>query len=285
MRPYTTTHVFLPISNETERNMQARDLNMGNKAANDVLASVTSLVNQRRDKLTQKRKTRRTVSDMVALFESNWSKGQRDAGASLPARIVGKDRALIKSQLLKRVQDGSFDTDAFGYWVAHHWQAIGAQYFSKVKSYPELPNVPWFIKCMETYLTAFAQREFLDEAGTRSHTDIMRSAKRANTEVQKTDALLQSIASELSEERQARRDFAKENAELRKQLRELNKDGGISLARKTKPRSNSGDDDDLDNLRKQFKVIDTSKLPDYDDYDEDGNYVGKPKLRIKRKRK
>lgn len=152
---------------------------MGNRSASEILAAVNSKVAERRDRQTTKRKARGTLADRTALFEAAWLRGQREKDSKRPpARIVGKDRALIKSQIIKPAEGTDLDTEQFAAWVGQHWQAIGAQYFTKSKHYPEVPVIPWLIKCFEIYVTAYQQREFLDETGTKSTTDYMaRAAK------------------------------------------------------------------------------------------------------------
>lgn len=235
---------------------------MGKRSAADVLQGITASVSAGRDKVAAKRKSRRSLADMVALFESNWAKGQRDAGSSMPNRIVGRDRALIKSQLLKRVQGGNFDTDAFAYWVARHWSAIGAQYFNKVKVYPEHPVMPWFITCMETYILAYEQREYLDEEGSRSHTNLMRKAKAAGTTAEATARIAKERAAKVAELEAELRAMDEELTELRK---EKYKDGPIY--------HDAIDEDFAEKLARDRKI----SLPDYDD--------PQPKKRLKRKRK
>jgi len=176
---------------------------------------------------------------------------------------VGKDRALLKTQLLKRVQDGNFNTDEFAYWVSRNWQAIGAQFFEKAKSYPERPVVPWFIVCMETYITAYEQREFLDEEGSRSHTDLMRKAKGAGIVAENTAKIAEERAAKVAELEAELYAMDEELTQLRK---EKYKDAPIY--------HDAIDEDFAEKLARDRKI----SLPDYDDPQP-------KKRRIKRKRK
>ncbi len=217
------------------------------RTPDEILASVSASVKEKSDKVRAKRKKRRNLSDLAAMFEEQWAKGQRDSGSSVPAnRIVHADRGLLKTQLLKRSQGTALDTDAFAYWVAKNWQAIGAQHFPKAKSYPERPAIRWMVKCLETYMVAWEQREHLDEDGTVSKTEMMHKAKRVD---QVTDAA-KVVAS----------DDAARIAELESLLAE--RDEMISEFEKDKTVGNDMlSDDELAMLRKGRKLT----LPDYDD--------------------
>lgn len=224
-----------------------RDIFMGNRTAAQIMQDVATSVSHRKEKVTAKRKARRNLADMTALFESEWARGQREKDKSAPAnRIVGRDRALLKTQILQRSHGTDLDTDAFAYWVAHNWQAIGATYFEKAKRYPERPAIPWLIKCFETYIIAWQQRDTLNTEGTRSQTDLMR---RAAQTTQMQDA-----------GRAVAEDLERENALLRAQLKERD-----AIIRK---RGNDNDDDN-DMLDAETKrIVSRGKklvLPDYDD--------------------
>jgi hypothetical protein len=186
--PYSLYYKNEPSpSNKLEGDMlnTIRDIFMGKRSAAEILASVQTTVTAGRTKITDKRKKRRTLQDACALFEAEWASGQRDRDSTAPAnRIVGKDRALLKNQIIKRSEGTDLDTDAFAYWVAKNWQAIGATYFEKAKRYPERPVVPWLIACFETYIIAYQQREHLDTEGTRSQTELLKRSA-ATSAVQK----------------------------------------------------------------------------------------------------
>lgn len=142
---------------------------MGNRTASQIAADALASVDSTRRKVREKQAKRGTLADRMRAFEREWGAGQIEAsGGRIPTRIDQRGKKLIKDQLLKRAAP-EFDTTHFAYWVSKNWQAIGAQYFAKAKSYPEKPVVPWLIKCLETYIEAYEQREYLDEAGTRSN--------------------------------------------------------------------------------------------------------------------
>lgn len=241
-----------------------RDIFMGKRDVSEIMQSITAGVQERRDRVTQKRKVRRTLADRAALFETEWLRGQREKNSKRPpARIVGRDRALIKSQILKNAEGTELDTDAFAYWVAHHWQAIGAQYFPNSKRYPEFPVIPWLIKCFEVYITAFEQREFLDEDGTKSDTDYMRRAAQAD---KIREAGINALAA-----------ADRENANLRAQLRERDRllEEAVKSGGKL-PRNDLLTDE-------QHAMIERGKKMQFPSYDEDMQRQDKRKRKLKRK--
>lgn len=190
-----STYTFTPTKTQPSDNKlsetmgsyfltRVRDYIMGNRTAAQIMADVHTSVAAGREKVQAKRKTRRTLADSCALFETEWANGQRDRDSAMPvSRIVGKDRALLKQHILKRAEGTELDTDAFAYWVANNWQAIGASYFAKAKSYPERPVMPWLVKCFDTYVIAYQQKDTLDTEGTRSQTELLKRAAQT-TQVQ-----------------------------------------------------------------------------------------------------
>lgn len=167
------------LSDKSESIMRAviKGIIMGTNSASDLKASILSTVQAGRDKQSNKRRTRRTLADECTLFEQAWQRGQRARNSDMPAtRIAGADRALLKTQIVKPAQGTKLDVEEFGQWVAEYWDAIGAQYFAKAKSYPEAPALRWLVKCLETYITAFQQRAYLDETGSLNKTELMRQA-------------------------------------------------------------------------------------------------------------
>lgn len=141
---------------------------MGNRTASEIAAAALASVDTTRQKLRKRQASRGTLQDRMRAFEREWGSGQIEAsGGRIPSRIDQRGKKLIKEQLLQRAADG-FDTTHFAYWISKNWQAIGAQYFAKAKSYPEKPVVPWLIKCLETYIEAYEQKDYLNEEGTRS---------------------------------------------------------------------------------------------------------------------
>lgn len=131
-----------------------------------VLKAITAQIDEKRSALQSKREKRATVADLCALFEDGWRNGQRERdGSYLPARLVPRDRALLKSQIIVPGRDVGLDVKEFAHWVTAHWDAIGAQYFKKAKSYPKYPAFRWLISCLETYNAAYQNRDYLDTTG------------------------------------------------------------------------------------------------------------------------
>lgn len=175
--PSIITPTNLPDKSGSIMRAVIKGIIMGTNSASDLKSSILATVQAGRDKQSTKRRNRRTLADECTLFEQAWQRGQRARNSDMPAtRIAGADRALLKTQIVKPAQGTKLDVEEFGAWVAEHWDAIGAQYFAKAKSYPEAPALRWLIKCLETYITAFQQREYLDETGSLNKTDLMQKA-------------------------------------------------------------------------------------------------------------
>lgn len=145
---------------------KVRDFFMGKINKDDILAHVMGTVNAGRAKVAEKRKTRRSLADLCNLFEEGWRTGQKERDASImPARLVSRDRALLKSQIIGPARDAGIDVQDFANWCALNWDGIGATFFKKAKSYPAQPAFAWFVRCLETYSSAYAQRDGLDLSG------------------------------------------------------------------------------------------------------------------------
>lgn len=178
--PSTITHTKLP--DKSGNNMQSliQGLIMGKITSEDVKRSILATVASKRDKLDSKRRGRRTLADQVALFEQAWQDGQRKRDSSiLPSRILGKHRAILKSQILKPSAD-TLDTEHFARWTAENWDVVRDAYFSKSSKYPENPAFPWLVACLETYVTAYSNRDHLgDPTFSLSRRDLLRQADTA----------------------------------------------------------------------------------------------------------
>ena len=236
------------------------DIIMGKRTAAQIMQDVARTVDVGREKITAKRKARRTLADRCALFEQEWARGQRDRDSSTPTtRIVGKDRALLKTQILRNAENTELDTDAFAYWVTNNWQAVGATYFAKAKSYPERPTMPWLVKTFETYLIAWQQREHLDTEGTRSQTELMKRSAGAAIDKERAKAIVD--------------DSQREIAMLKAQLAE--RDGMIDKLQAGEEIENDMLDEDT-RAKLKYKPI---ALPDYDD-----DIPAPKKRKLKRKR-
>lgn len=233
------SNIICLVGNHSERNVM--------RSPQEILAAALDGSLQKREKVRVKRRVRRNVTDLVAMFELEWARGQRERDATVPPnRIVGRYRSILKKNIIYPAMDTELDTDAFAYWVAHNWQAIGATYFSNSKSYPERPVIPWLVKCFETYIIAFQQKEHLDTEGTRSQTDLMKRAA-ATTQMQEAG-------------RAVAEDLARENALLKAQLRE--RDAIIRKQGSAFEMENDMLDDKAKRILQRGKKM---VLPDYDD--------------------
>lgn len=224
-----------------------------------LLHSITARVENDRGRTREKRAKRRTIGDQTNLFVQEWERGQRDNPKySAPARLVSRDRKLLKDQIIHPFQNGNSKPEDFAYWVAKNWDAIGAQYFSKSKKYPEYPAFRWLVACLETYLVAYEQRDYLDETATMDRTAAARQSSAAKQAIE--DA------------KQYRASTDEEVEDLRRQLREQDKEMSKLRAEK----GMEPDDDPVYN-----RVIKTaSKRPTIGSFDEP-----EPRKRPKRRKR
>lgn len=131
-----------------------------------ILSDVTAQVADKYNRLQQKRAKRQSIADLCNMFEAAWRKGQHERDRSvLAARLVARDRKLLKDQIIYPSRELDMNIVDFAEWVAVHWDAIGAAYFKKAKSYPAAPAFPWLVRCLETYVTAYRNRDSLDPTG------------------------------------------------------------------------------------------------------------------------
>ena len=149
---------------KSSESTHARNWLMRTKDA--VLKAITAQVDAQRSALQSKREKRATIADLCALFEDGWRNGQRERDSTyLPARLIPRDRSLLKTQIVVPGREVGLDVKEFAHWVSANWDAIGAQYFKKTKAYPQAPAFRWFIACLETYTLAFQNRDYLDTTG------------------------------------------------------------------------------------------------------------------------
>lgn len=229
---------------------------MVKRSADDILSEIHSRVDAGRAKLDSKRRSRMTLADRVALAEKAWQRGQRTrSDFAPPSRILGKWRAVLKRDVLKPMENSTMDFEEFFEWVAENWDAIGAQYFAKSKKYPDNPAFPWLVTCLEAYTNAFQQREYLDLTGTRSKVDLMRQAAGFEQATHQVEAVAGAAQSKIAA-------LEAELKEANKRLREAKRTG------KVKPTTH---EKELMEATKGIKYTPVSELPDYDDFDEDGN--------------
>lgn len=134
--------------------------------ASELKELILASAKAKQDSLTAKRKGRMNFSDMCNLFEEGWRSGQRERDQTvMPGRLVARDRALLKTQIIGPARDAGIDPKDFAYWIAVNWDGIGATFFKKAKSYPAQPAFAWLVRCLETYSGAYAQRDGLDLSG------------------------------------------------------------------------------------------------------------------------
>jgi hypothetical protein len=197
---------------------------MGNRSKADILSSVSRNVADASNKVREKRRKRRTLPDMCNLFETNWAAGQRETTPGMPvAKILSRDRALLKTRIIKPFDQSGTDIEGFARWVSQHWQAIGAQFFPKSKGYPERPAFRWLIVCLDTYIDAWAQKDYLDPEGKISTSHLHKKA--ANADAMVADAMLYGKAT-----KEELTDMAAQLAEARKEIAELRKGGIVKEA-------------------------------------------------------
>jgi hypothetical protein len=218
--PYTVpTYKSDRYSNKLEYNA---DLTFKEKLmakADDLLASVTSAVGAKRDALKTKRKTRRNLGDVATLFEQAWTQGQKDSNPSMPvSKLMDRDRALLKSRIVIPFETTDVDPEAFALWCATHWQAIGAAHFTKSKKYPERAAFRWLVTCLDTYVTAYSQKDLLDETGSMNATTNARIAKRTTEVVEQTARITEAYSAEAEDLRLQLAASRKEATELRDRM-------------------------------------------------------------------
>lgn len=228
------------------------------RTAEQILADVTASVGAARDKVRDKRRKRRTLADLCSLFENAWNRGQREKSKEVPpTRLVQRDRALLKSQIITPFRDTTIDIEDFAYWVALNWHAIGAQYFTKSKRYPELPAFRWLVKCLETYTLAYQNREYLDENASLSRTQMRKKVAAVEKIQESADRSIASMQSEVEDLRRQLAERDKDNARLREQLGEAEDDDPILAhavrAAKRKVKIGSYDDEPSKPRRRRLR--------------------------------
>jgi len=208
MLPYRVTHNTYVISSDKSSDISCGDGELDNE---ELKARLMQQVQGKRDAVEKKRRTRGNLSDMCSLFEAAWRKGQHERDSKvLASRLVTRDRALLKSQIVGPARDLGIDMEEFAYWTAVNWDAIGGQYFRKAKSYPAAPSFPWLVRCLETYTRAFAARDDLDPTAQR------KDAQRVTAQAV---AVIQNVAaSELDDLKAQLREARSDNTKLREQF-------------------------------------------------------------------
>jgi hypothetical protein len=163
--PYTFHIENYNISPDKSGSMYERTREYFMKKASEVMQALHN-VQAKRDALADKRMKRGTLADLCNLFEDGWRSGQKERNPALmPARLVVRDRALLKSQIVGPAREAGIDVRDFAYWTALNWDGLGATFFKKAKSYPLQPAFAWLVRCLESYTGAYHQRDGLDLSG------------------------------------------------------------------------------------------------------------------------
>lgn len=184
------------------------------KKASEVMQALQS-VQAKRQALADKRMKRGTLADLCNMFEDGWREGQKERNPALmPARLVNRDRALLKSQIVGPAREAGIDVRAFGHWVASNWDGIGGTFFKKAKSYPANPAFPWLVRCLETYTAAFADRDGLDLSGIENPAHRV-TAARVTAISRKAEQAIAAASESLSDLQAQLREAREENARLR----------------------------------------------------------------------
>lgn len=188
--------------------------------ADEIKGAILASVASRSNRLHQKRAKRQSIADLCTLFEDAWRKGQHERDRSiLAARLVARDRKLLKDQIIYPARELDMDVADFAKWVAVHWDAIGAAYFKKAKAYPSAPAFRWLVRCLETYTTAYKNRDSLDPSGK------LPDAQRVSTEAlaalsDRTEKAIKAATADLDDLRMQLDEARRENEKL-KQARGL----------------------------------------------------------------
>jgi hypothetical protein len=212
--PYTFHVENYNISPDKSGSMYERTREYFMKKASEVMQALQN-VQAKRDALSDKRAKRGTLADLCNLFEEGWRSGQKERNPSLmPARLVARDRALLKSQIVGPAREAGIDVRAFGFWVAENWDGLGATFFKKAKSYPANPAFPWLVRCLESYTGAFHQRDGLDLSGLANPAHRV-SAQALAAIADKADKAVASAAESLEDLKAQLREARTENEALR----------------------------------------------------------------------
>lgn len=219
---------------------------MGNRTPQEIASDALASANSKRNKVHDKQAKRGTLADRMRAFERAWGDGQRETSKGIPTRIDPASKRLVKEQVLKQ-SDPTFDCSDFAKWVAQHWQAIGAQYFSKFKVYPEKPAIRWFLKFTDTYIEAYEQKDFLDETGTLSVRDAGKAIKRSKNTVKAAARVIQHKDAQIE-------DLEARLREAEQHLEHYEKGGNAIESDMISPR-----------MKKILKGVKKRKSVDYDD--------------------
>ena len=181
-----------------------------------IKARIGAAVDSKREKVFSDRRKRGTLADGASLFAVAWARGSKERNPRMPAnRLIARDRALLKAQIVKPFRDSDVDIEEFAFWCAKHWDAIGATYFQKSKGYPETPAFRWLAVCLETYLLAFENREYLDETLQLDSKNMRQKAATTDRVIAQAASAAKHSTDEIAFLRQAMKELAAENRRLK----------------------------------------------------------------------
>jgi hypothetical protein len=207
------------------------------KTPEQLKAEILSRVDDGRSRLAAKREKRGNISDLSNLFQAGWSSGQRESRPNAPATRIAsnQDKSMLKKRIIYPFRDNGIDVRSFAHWVTENWLAIGATYFPKTRKYPDAPAFRWLIACIDTYTTAYMQRDQVElgDPAALDRKELLAAAERG----QRDSSAVQSIAAEAKSRIEQ---LEKENRELR-----------ASVRKKT--------------LRRSGKAVKHIQLPDWED--------------------
>jgi hypothetical protein len=189
------------------------------RSKEQIEAAARLYAKDRHDRVQDKRKARRSTTDLASLFEAAWGKGQRERSTAVPpARLIPRDRKALKDQVINPSLETELDVEDFAYWTALHWDAIGGTYFAKAKSYPGYPAFRYLVAALPTFLLAYQNKEYLDEDTVGVSSPALRR-KAAAVDAVKVDAVeLDKLRNETIADLKAQlREEQKQTAKLRAQ--------------------------------------------------------------------
>lgn len=196
---------------------------MGQRTPAQLLSAVQTEASAKASRVREKQQKRGTLADRLAFFKREWENGQRELlSGGVPTRIVTRrDQSNIKTQILRAFEGTDHCPGHFAYWVTANWRNVGKMYFAKAKSYPSKPVLPWLIKCLDTYVEAYEQRDLVSFDMLAEGVNVEQAAKRRIASADEAEKRLQSTATEL----------AVAEAEIRDLKKALNEKGSKRTAK------------------------------------------------------
>ena len=181
-----------------------------------IKARIGAAVDSKREKVFSERRSRGTLADGASLFAVAWARGSKERNPRMPAnRLIARDRALLKSQIVGPFRDSDVNIEEFAFWCAKNWDAIGATYFQKSKGYPETPAFRWLVVCLETYLLAFENKDYLDETLQLDSKNMRQKAATTDRVIAQAANAAKHSTDEITFLKQAMKELASENRRLK----------------------------------------------------------------------